>query len=102
MISQGLLDAQPGLAEVAARRNQGSAEDTAVTEATAAAEAAVQRPPVSENEEPPVGESETTEVVGLRAEVVQLKAQQAEDTRELVAMDAKDAAAHWTITTISE
>ena len=42
VISQGLLDAQPGLAAVA-RRNQGSAEDTAVTEA-AAAEEAVQRP----------------------------------------------------------
>jgi hypothetical protein len=44
---------------------------------------------VSENKEPPVGESETTKVVGLRAEVVQLKAQQAEDRRKLAAMDAE-------------
>jgi hypothetical protein len=59
------------------------------TEAAAATEAAGQRPPVSENKEPPVGESETTKVVGLRAEVVQLKAQQAEDRRKLAAMDAE-------------
>ena len=42
VISQGLLDAQPGLAAVA-RRNQGSAEDTAVA-AAAAEDAAAERP----------------------------------------------------------
>ena len=49
----------------------------------------MQRPPMSENKEPPVDESETPKFVGLHTEVAQLKAELAAGRRKFRQQEAR-------------
>ena len=88
-----LLQPQAGASEPSGETKAAAAEDTVTAVTEAAARAAMQRPPVGESEKPPVGEGETTEVVGLRAEVAQLKAKLAAEKRKFQQLEADAEAA---------